>query len=228
MSPKSLAESTCANGKFAKDLFHVHRVQEEHMAKLQTLTKREIKERTEYYVDRLGDRSGRRAIGARILRVSLKSVEAWCDPSDPNLIPADKLMQLVIEAHFRQLNIINYGKIIDIYDDCEELIGSTNNAEEASFLADTHRGRIVMRPSRVGWPTPEMKMSEEQLLRSRLRKVVASGRIDAKQICRELNRDEYGLIDMQSELARTKFGRMPDPTGVEILESFKWLQEHAA
>lgn len=198
------------------------------MATAPKLTRKEVEERTEYYFDRLGDRSGRRAIGARLLGASLKSVEAWCNPSDPNLIPADKLMQLVIEAHFRQLNIINYGKIIDIYDDCEELIGSTNNAEEASFLADTHRGRIVMRPSRVGWPTPEMKMSEEQLLRSRLRKVVASGRIDAKQICRELNCDEYGLIDMQSEMARFKFGRMPDPSGVEMLESYVWAKEQAA
>lgn len=186
------------------------------MAKLQTLTKREIKERTEYYVDRLGDRSGRRAIGARVLGVSLKLVEAWCDPSEPNVMPADKLMQLAIEAHFRELFISDYGKIIDIYDDCEVLIGSANNAEKASFLADTHCGRIVMRPREVRWPTPEIKMSDEQLLRSRLRKTVSSGSVDKRQICRTLGCDEYVLIDMQSELARSKFGRMPDPTGVEI------------
>lgn len=198
------------------------------MAKLQTLTKREIKERTEYYVDRLGGRSGRRAIGARALGVSLQYVEAWCDPSEPDVIPADKLMQLVIEAHFRELYIIDYGKIIDIYDDCEVLIGSANNAEIASFLADTHCGRIVMRPREVRWPTPEIKMSDEQLLRSRLRKTVSSGSVDIRQICRTLGCDEYVLIDMQSELARSKFGRMPDPRGVEILESYKWLQEHAA
>lgn len=198
------------------------------MAKSQTLTKREIKERTEYYVDRLGDRSGRRAVGARALGVSLQYVEAWCDPTEPDVIPADKLMQLVIEAHFRELYIIDYGKIIDIYDDCEVLIGSANNAEIASFLADTHCGKIVMRPREVRWPTPEIKVSDEQLLRSRLRKTVSSGSVDKRQICRTLACDEYVLIDMQSELACSKFGRMPDPTGVEILESYKWLQEHAA
>lgn len=198
------------------------------MAKLQKLTKRERKERTEYYVDRLGDRSGRRAIGARVLGVSLQYVEAWCDPSEPDVIPADKLMQLVIEAHFRELYIIDYGKIIDIYDDCEVLIGSANNAEIASFLADTHCGRIVMRPREVRWPTPEIKMSEEQLLRSRLRKVVASGKVDIKQICRELNCDEYALIDMQSEMALFKFSRMPERTHVEVLESYVWAKERAA
>ncbi|MCZ8158329.1 MAG: hypothetical protein O9256_00295 [Rhizobiaceae bacterium] len=198
------------------------------MAKLLTLTKKEIKERTQYYVDRLGDRSGRRAIGARVLGVSLQYVEAWCDPSDPNVIPADKLMQLVIEAHFHELYIIDYGKIIDIYDDCEVLIGSANNAEKASFLADTHCGRLVMRPREVRWETPKIKMSEEQLLRSRLRKVVASGKVDIKQICRELNCDEYVLIDMQSEMTLFKFSRMPERTHVEVLESYVWAKERAA
>ena len=198
------------------------------MAKLLTLTKKEIEDRTAYYVDSLGERSGRRAIAARILGVSLRSVDAWCAPSDPRVIPSEKLIQLVIEAHFRELYVVNHMKIIDIYDDCEELIGSTNRAADASFLADLHCGRMVMRPREGRWATPEIKVSEEQLLRSRLRKIVASGSVDKRQICRTLGCDEYVLIDMQSELARRKFGQMPDPTGVEILESYKWLQEHAA
>lgn len=198
------------------------------MAKLQKLTKKEIEDRTAYYVDSLGDRSGRRAIAARTLGVSLRSIDAWCAPSDPRVIPADKLLQLVIEAHFRELYVVNHMKIIDIYDDCEELIGSTNRAADASFLADVHCGRIVMRPLGGRWATPEIKILGEQLLRSRLRKIVASGTVDKKQICRTLRCDEYVLIDMQSEMGRSKFGRMPDPTGVEILESYKWLQEHAA
>jgi len=198
------------------------------MVKLLTLTKKEIEDRTAYYVDSLGESSGRRAIAARILGVSLRSIDAWCAPSDPRLIPADKLMQLVIEAHFRELYVVNHMKIIDIYDDCEELIGSTNHAADASFLADVHCGRIVMRPPGGGWTTPEIKVLEEQLLRSRLRKIVASGKVDKRQICRTLGCDEYVLIDMQSEMGRSKFGRMPDPTGVKILESYKWLQEHAA
>jgi len=198
------------------------------MAKLLTLTKKEIEDRTAYYVDSLGDRSGRRAIAARILGVSLRSIDAWCAPSDPRVIPSGKLMQLVIEAHFRELYVVNHMKIIDIYDDCEELIGRTNRAVDASFLADLHCGRMVMRPRGGSWATPEIKVSEEQLLRSRLRKIVASGSVDKRQVCRTLGCDEYVLIDLQSELARRKFGQMPDPTGVEILESYKWLQEHAA
>ena len=190
------------------------------MQKLLTLTKKEIEERTTYYVDKLGERSGRRAIAARILGVSLRSIDAWCAPSDPRVIPADKLMQLVIEGHFRELYVANYHKIIDIYDDCDDLIGSTNSAAEASFLADVHCGRIVMRPPGGRWATPEIVMSDDKILRSRLRRVVASGEIDTRQICKTLGCDEYVLIDMQSELNRYRFGQMPDRTGVEILESY--------
>ncbi|WP_276117955.1 hypothetical protein [Pararhizobium qamdonense] len=200
------------------------------MEKLLTLSKKEIEQRTVYYVDSLGERSGRRAIAARILGVSLRSIDAWCAPSDPRVIPADKLMQLVIEAHFRELYVINYSKIIDIYDDCDDLIGSTNRAADASFLADTHCRRIAMRPRGGGWATPELIMSEEQILRSRLRKIVTSGEIEKRQICRTLGCDEYALIDMQSELRRARFGRMPDRTGIEILEGYVWGQsgEYAA
>lgn len=194
------------------------------MAKLLTLTKKEIEERTVYYVDSLGERSGRRAIAARILGVSLRSVDAWCAPSDPRVIPADKLFQLVIEAHFCELYVVNHSKVIDIYDDCDDLIGSTNRVADASFLADVHCGRIVMRPTKSGLSTPEIIMSEEQILRSRLRKIVASGKIDRRQICRTLGCDEYVLIDMQSEIGRGRFGRTPDRTGVEILESYVWAQ----
>lgn len=199
------------------------------MAKLLTLTKREIEERTVYYVDSLGERSGRRAIAARILGVSLRSIDAWCAPSDPRVIPADKLMQLVIEAHFRELYVINHQKIIDIYDDCDDLIGSTNRAADASFLADVHGGSIAMRPAKYGRLIPQIDMSQEQILRSRLRRIVASGKIDGRQICRTLGCDAYVLIDMQSEMCRGKFGQMPDRTGVEILESFVASQmEYAA
>ena len=189
------------------------------MAKLLTLTKKEIEDRTAYYVDSLGERSGRRAIAARASSASLRSIDAYCAPSDPRIIPSDKLFQLVIEAHFRELYVANYQKIIDIYDDCDDLIGSTNRVADASFLADVHCGRIAMRPAKFG-PTPEITMSDEQILRSRLRRIVASGKIDKKQICRTLGCDEYVLIDMQSEMCRGKYGRMPDRTGIEILESY--------
>ena len=200
------------------------------MAKLLTLTKKEIEDRTAYYVDSLGDRSGRRAIAARSLGVSLRSIDAWCAPSDPRLIPADKLMQLVIEAHYRELYVANHAKIIDIYDDCDDLIGSTNRAADAAFLADVHCGRMTMRPPKYERFRSEIIMSEEQILRSRLRKIVASGKVDKRQICRTLGCDEYALVDMQSEMGRGKFGRMPDKIAVEILESYVWAQsgEHAA
>lgn len=189
------------------------------MAKLLTLSKKEIEDRTLYYVDSLGDRSGRRAIAARALGVSLRSIDAYCAPSDHRVIPADKLFQLVIEAHFRELYVINHQKTIDIYDDCDELIGSTNRVPDALFLADAHCGRIAMRPPKYG-STPEIIISEEQILRSRLRRIVASGKVEKRQICRSLGCDEYVLIDMQSEMGRGKFGRMPDRVGVEILESY--------
>lgn len=200
------------------------------MAKLLTLTKKEIEERTVYYVDSLGDRSGRRAIAARILGVSLRSIDAWCAPSDPRIIPADKLMQLVVEAHYRELYVVNHQKIIDIYGGLDELIGSTNRAPDASFLADVHGGSMAMRPTKYGGLIPQIEMSQEQILRSRLRRIVAAGKIDREQICRTLGCDEWVLIDMQSEIGRGRFGRMPDRTGVEILESYVWAQsgEYAA
>ncbi len=80
------------------------------MSKLSTLTKDEIKERTVHYVDSLGDRSGRRAIAARVLGVSLRSVDGWC-ALDPRVIPADKLFQFVIEAHFRELYVVNHQRL---------------------------------------------------------------------------------------------------------------------
>lgn len=190
------------------------------MANLLTLTKEKIKERTVYYVDSLGERSGRRAIAARVLGVSLKSIDAWCAPSDPRVTPADKLFQLVIEAHFRELFVINHQKTIDIYDDCDELIGSTNRESDASFLVDVHRGRMMMRRPKYATSAPAIIMSEELKLRSRLRKIVASGKIDKRQICRTLGCDEYVLIDMQSEVGRTRFGRIPDKVSVDVLESY--------
>lgn len=72
-------------------------------------------------------------------------------------------------------------------------------------------------------------MSEEQILRSKLRQIVASGKIDKRQICRTLGCDEHVLIDMQSEMGRHQFGRMPDRTGIEILETYVNAQmEYAA
>ncbi|MBY5684809.1 hypothetical protein HFO32_22055 [Rhizobium leguminosarum] len=192
------------------------------MAKLLTLTKEEIEARTVYYVDSLGERSGRRAIAARILGVSLRSIDAWCAPSDPRVIPANKLFQLVIEAHFRELYVANHQKIIDIYDDSDELIGSTNRESDASFLADVHRGRMMMRRSRYATSAPAIIMSDELKLRSGLRKIVASGKVDTRQICRTLGCDEYILIDMQSEIGRGRFGRPPERTGVEILAAYIW------
>lgn len=86
-----------------------------------------------------------------------------------------------------------------------------------------------MRPAKYGGLIPQIDMSQEQILRSRLRRIVASGKIDGRQICRTLGCDAYVLIDMQSEMSRGKFGQMPDRTGVEILESFVASQmEYAA
>ncbi|MBY3594177.1 hypothetical protein HJA87_30575 [Rhizobium bangladeshense] len=190
------------------------------MAKLLTLSKEEILKRALYCIDRLTDNSGRRAVAARAVGVSLRAIESWCEPADPRSVPAASLMKLVIEAHFHELRIGTISKIIDIYDENDDLIGSANSAADASFLADVHRGRVVMRPTKIERFSSSIVMSEEQLLRSRLRKIVASGKIDIRQICGTLGCDEYVLIDMQSEINRHQFGRMPDRTGVEILESY--------
>jgi hypothetical protein len=107
------------------------------MARLLTLTKEEIEKRTVYYIGCLAENSGRRAVAARLLGgASLRTVDSWCGPSDPRVIPAERLMQLVIEAHFRELYVVNFQTIIDIYDDCDELIGSTNRPTDASLTSE--------------------------------------------------------------------------------------------
>lgn len=190
------------------------------MAKVLTLTKKEIEARTLYYIERLGAGAAGRDAAASVLGNTRRAIESWCEPADPRVIPADKLMSLVIEVHFRELYVSNHIKIIDIYDDCDDLIGCTNRAPDALFLADVHCGRIAQRLPKHEFTAWEIVLSEEQKLRSRLRKVVASGKIPVKQICRTLGCDEYVLIDMQSEVAQRCFGRMPNPMAVEILESF--------
>ncbi len=63
-------------------------------------------------------------------------------------------------------------------------------------------------------------MSDGQILRSRLRKIVASDRVDTRQSCRTLGCDDYLLIDLQSEIHRHQFGWMPYRAAIEILESY--------
>lgn len=185
------------------------------MAKVLTLTKKEIQERALYYIDTVGGRDA----AASVVGSTRRAVDSWCAEADPRTIPSEKLMALCLEAHFRALYVSNYIRIIDIYDNSDELIGCTNRASDAQFLADIHQGYITPR-SRTDGRTFEIVLTAEQRVRSRLRKIIAARQFDRVQICRTLGCDEYVLIDMQQEVARTRFGRMPNQTAVDILQTY--------
>jgi len=53
------------------------------MAKMLTLTKKEIEDRTLYYIGRLSEHGDCRDSAAQDLEVSRRTVDGWCGPVDP-------------------------------------------------------------------------------------------------------------------------------------------------
>ncbi len=195
-----------------------------------TLTKKEIEDRTLYYIGRLSEHGDCRDSAAQDLEVSRRTVDAWCGPADPRVIPPQKLLELITEVTFRDLYVLNHSKIVDIYDADNEFLGATNRVPEALFLADMHGGYIQRRPIKHARFASDIVISEQQCVRSQLRKIIHSGKIAKKQICSVVGCDEYRLIDMISEVGRHNFGIEPDRFKVALLETYVLAQveEYAA
>lgn len=115
--------------------------------------------------------------------------------------------------------MLNHTKIVDIYDADGEYLGATNCVREALFLADMHGGCIQRRPIKHARFATDIVVSEQQRVRSQLRKIVHSGKLTRKQICSVMDCDEYRLIDMISEVGRHNFGVRPDTFKVSLLET---------
>ncbi|MGO8476280.1 hypothetical protein ACC739_30155 [Rhizobium ruizarguesonis] len=158
-----------------------------------SFTKRAIERWTVQVISHFGDRSERRDDAANWVGVSTRTVDAWCSASDPRVISADMLMELAVGATINQASIMDADQIYDVVTD-GEIIASLRDVGHAAYIADL-RGYEVVR--RDGKP---VRMTEEQKVRSRLRKIIASGHLTLKQISDVTGGDEYAVVDKIVEL----------------------------
>ncbi|RVL87691.1 hypothetical protein CN140_01800 [Sinorhizobium meliloti] len=161
-------------------------------------SKRAIELQTVYYIDHLGDRGDRRDIAASVCDVTRRTVDAWCSAADPRVISADNLLALATEATARQVALLEDDKIYQVHDNDGHLIGNYRDAGYAIYVADMLRcqaSRVDGRP---------IQLTEEQQLRSRLRRIIATGHIPLKQIAQMVGGDEYVLVDKIVELRNRK------------------------
>jgi hypothetical protein len=183
-----------------------------------TYTKSEIEAQTVFYIECLGDRGERRDSAAMALGVSRRTIDAWCSPADPRVIPAAQMLQLVTEVTFRQSPGIDYQRMLDIYDSAGDLMATTSKRAIALYIADIARSEIQARQFRG--VTRPVTITADELTRSKLRKLVFSNILSKKQICSTLGCDEYVLIGMMTEVARHRYGRMPDAFKLALLETY--------
>ncbi|KQQ61119.1 hypothetical protein ASF69_01470 [Rhizobium sp. Leaf311] len=158
-----------------------------------SFTKRAIERWTVQLISTFGDRSERRAEAAEWLGVSARTVDAWCSASDARVISAELLMELAVGATINEAPILAADQIYDVVND-GEIIASLRDVGHAAYIADL-RGYEVVR--RDGKP---VRMTEEQNVRSRLRKIIASGHMTLRQISDVTGGDEYAVVDKIVEL----------------------------
>lgn len=189
------------------------------MALLQTTSKKEILEQITILLQDWGTPDVRRDFAALALGVSRRTVDGWCSPADPRQIPADKLMRLYVESAIRIASAVEEKYLIDVYDGDDDLILVTDDAPIASFIADTHGGRMAYRKRRQDWI-----YGENAKLRSRLRRIVKADKIPSDIICGVLGCDSYGLITFQVESPR--FRRTPSEHQIATLEDMepRWAE----
>ncbi|TAX58904.1 hypothetical protein ELI02_02060 [Rhizobium leguminosarum] len=144
-------------------------------------------------ISHFGDRAERRDEAAEWVGVSARTVDAWCCASDPRVISADMLMELAVGATINQASIMEADKIYDVVND-GEIITSLRDVGHAAYIADL-RGYEVVR--RDGKP---VRMTEEQQVRSRLRKIIASGHLTLRQISQWVGGNEYAVVDRIMEV----------------------------
>jgi len=158
-----------------------------------SFTKRGIEIWTTQLVNTFGDRNTRRDSAAAWLDVSRRTIDAWCSASDPRVISAELLMELAVGATLKQTAIIEADMIYDVIND-GEIIGTFRDVGHAAYVADLRGYQVVRRDGRP------VQMTEEQQVRSRLRRIITSGHLTLSQISQWICRDEYGVVDRIVEL----------------------------
>lgn len=158
-----------------------------------SFTKLAIERWTVQLISNFGDRSARRAEAAEWLGVSPRTIDAWCSANDPRVISAELLMELAVGATINEAPLLEADQIYDVVTG-DEIITSLRDVGHAAYIADL-RGYEVVR--RDGKP---VRMTEEQQVRSRLRKIIASGHLSLRQISQWIGGDEYALVDRIMEV----------------------------
>ncbi|TAW15066.1 hypothetical protein ELI25_03985 [Rhizobium ruizarguesonis] len=102
-------------------------------------------------------------------------------------------MELAVGATINKAPLLETDQIYDVVND-GEIITTLRDLGHAAYIADL-RGYEVGR--RDGKP---VRMIEEQQVRSRLRKVIASGHLTLRQISQWVGGDEYAVVDRVVEL----------------------------
>lgn len=153
-----------------------------------SFTKKAIERWTVQLISSFGNRSERREAAAEWLGVSPRTIDAWCSASDPRVISAEMLMELAVGATINEAPLLAADQIYDVVSD-GEIIASLRDVGHAAYIADL-RGYEVIR--RDGKP---VRMTEEQQVRSRLRKIIASGHLTLRQISQWTGGDEYAVVD---------------------------------
>ncbi len=158
-----------------------------------SFTKRAIERWAVELISHFGDRSERRGEAADWVGVSARTIDAWCSASDPRVISAELLMELAVGATISEASIMEADQIYDVVNG-DEIITTLRDAGQAAYIADL-RGYEVVR--RDGKP---VRLTEEQQVRSRLRKIIASGHLTLRQISQWVGGDEYAVVDRIMEL----------------------------
>lgn len=158
-----------------------------------SFTKRAIELWTVQLISHFGDRNERRDAAADFMDVSRRTIDAWCSASDPRVISAELLIELAIGATLGQGSILAADQIYDVMND-DDLIGTFRDVGHAAYIADLRGYEIVRRDGRP------VQMTEEQQLRSRLRKILASGQLTLRQMSEIVGGDDYGVVDRIMEV----------------------------
>lgn len=169
-----------------------------------TFTKRGIEIWTTQLVNTFGDRAERRDEAAEWLDVSRRTIDAWCSASDPRVISAEMLMELAVGATIHQAPVIEVDMIYDVVSYDGEIITTQRDVGLAAYVADLRGYQVVRRDGRP------VQMTEEQHVRSRLRKIIASGHLTLSQLSGWLCRDDYGVVDRIVELRSRKYPTVHD------------------
>jgi len=168
-----------------------------------SFTKRGIEIWATQLVNNFGDRNTRRDSAAEWLGVSRRTIDAWCSKSDPRVISAEMLMELAVGATLNQTAIMEADMIYDVIND-GEIIGTFRDVGHAVYVADLRGYQVVRRDGR------QVQMTEEQQVRSRLRRIIASGHLTLSQISQWICRDEYGVVDRIVELRHRQHPTLHD------------------